>query len=59
MGQFNWTPELFKVNDRFADNVKRGERHTAAHEVAHLLGKFQKLYINVQVLYSSIFTLED
>eukprot|EP01138_Halocafeteria_seosinensis_P015488 gb/GECG01015806.1/.p1 GENE.gb/GECG01015806.1/~~gb/GECG01015806.1/.p1 ORF type:complete len:864 (+),score=86.28 gb/GECG01015806.1/:1-2592(+) len=36
VGRFNWVPDLFEVTNPNADNNIRSERHTAAHEFAHL-----------------------
>eukprot|EP01138_Halocafeteria_seosinensis_P001181 gb/GECG01001208.1/.p1 GENE.gb/GECG01001208.1/~~gb/GECG01001208.1/.p1 ORF type:complete len:1178 (+),score=114.14 gb/GECG01001208.1/:1-3534(+) len=38
VGQFNWIPDLFDVGGQNADNVIRSERHTAVHELTHILG---------------------
>ena len=39
VGQFNWVPDVFDIVNSNSDHVIRSDRHTAAHEIAHLLGE--------------------
>eukprot|EP01138_Halocafeteria_seosinensis_P015489 gb/GECG01015807.1/.p1 GENE.gb/GECG01015807.1/~~gb/GECG01015807.1/.p1 ORF type:complete len:909 (+),score=86.63 gb/GECG01015807.1/:1-2727(+) len=38
VGQFNWVPDVFDTLNPNSDNAIRSDRHTATHEIAHLLG---------------------
>jgi hypothetical protein len=39
VGQFNWVPDVLDIINANSDHVIRSDRHTAAHEIAHLLGE--------------------
>ena len=38
VGHFNWVPSIFDVTNRERPDVIAGDRHTALHELAHVLG---------------------
>lgn len=38
VGHFNWVPDIFDIEGTNSHDVIRTERHTALHEITHILG---------------------